>query len=205
MLGTPNVDRKTLRRESTRREILDAAWAVVRESGWGGLTLRAVGERVAMRAPSLYGHFDSKLAIIDAMFADAWTDFDAAMALLEADRPADPREALQFLGTHAFDAMASDPERHALMNQRPIPGFEPSAESFAPAVRSLERLHEFLDRIGVDDPDAADLYTALIAGLVSQQLANDPGGTRWRRLLPRAVDMYADEVGLPLPPGRPPR
>jgi len=41
-----------------------------------------------------------------------------------------------------------------------------------------------------------DLYTALIGGLVDAQLANDPGGDRWRRLLDRSVDMYADNVGL---------
>ena len=42
-----------------------------------------------------------------------------------------------------------------------------------------------------------DLYTALIAGLVNQQWANDPGGSRWGRLLDRAIDMYADNLGLP--------
>ena len=47
--------------------------------------------------------------------------------------------------------------------------------------------------------DAADvdLYTAVIAGLVNQQWANDPGGSRWGRLLDRAIDMYADNLGLP--------
>jgi hypothetical protein len=40
------------------------------------------------------------------------------------------------------------------------------------------------------------VFTALIAGLVSQQEANDPGGTRWRRLVPRVMHSYADSVGL---------
>lgn len=34
---------------------------------------------------------------------------------------------------------------------------------------------------------------------IDQQLANDPGGTRWRRQLPRLVDMYCEEVGVPGP------
>ncbi|MFD6397147.1 hypothetical protein [Nocardia sp. NPDC060249] len=34
-------------------------------------------------------------------------------------------------------------------------------------------------------------------GLVDQQLANDPGGHSRRKLLDRAVDMWADSVGLP--------
>jgi hypothetical protein len=34
-----------------------------------------------------------------------------------------------------------------------------------------------------------DLWTAVATGLVSQQLANDPGGDRWVRLIDRAVAM----------------
>lgn len=195
MLGQPNVDRASRRRQDTHDEILDAAWAVVRETGWSGLTQRRVAERVGMRAPSLYGHFASKLAIVDAMFGQAWAEFDAASSSLEEDLPEDARGALLAVATTWLDAMAADPERHALMNQRPVPGFTPSEESYACAVRSLERLHRLLDRYEITDPDASDLWTALLAGLAGQQNANDPGGERWRRLVPRAVDMFLSEVG----------
>ena len=197
MLGEPNVDRISRRREATRREILDAAWALVREDGWGGLTLRGVGARVGMRAPSLYTHFDSKLAIVDAMFAQGWEELDVAMAELEKRLPQDPRAALLEAGPQIFDAMGQDADRFALMNQRPVPGFSPSAEAYAHAVRTLERFQRFLGGLGIDAPEAVDLFTALMAGLISQQIANDPGGTRWRRLLPRVITMYADEVGVP--------
>ena len=194
MLGQPNVDRIARRRQATRNEILDAAWAVVGESGWSGLTQRAVAERVGMRAPSLYGHFDSKLSIVDAMFGQAWADWDITAAALEVDLPQGSRAALLTAGTTWLEAMAADPERNALMNQRPIPGFTPSAESYAFAVHAIERLHRLLDRLGITDPDAADLWTGILAGLAGQQNANDPGGDRWRRLLPRAVDMFLSEV-----------
>ncbi len=39
-----------------------------------------------------------------------------------------------------------------------------------------------------------DLWTAVIAGLASQQLANDPGGDRFIRLIDDAVTMFADHV-----------
>lgn len=182
------------RRLAVRLEILDAAWALVREQGWSGLTQRAVAHRVGMRAPSLYGHFDSKLAIVDAMFGQAWEEMDAAMAALEPTLTDDPRAALLAVGTVWLDAMTADPERNALMNQRPVPGFTPSEQAYAPAVRAMERLHRFLHRLGISDPDAPDLYTGILAGLASQQNANDPGGERWRRLLGRAVDMYLREL-----------
>ena len=35
-----------------------------------------------------------------------------------------------------------------------------------------------------------DLWTALLTGLASQQISNDPGGTRWTRLIDDAVDMF---------------
>jgi hypothetical protein len=36
-----------------------------------------------------------------------------------------------------------------------------------------------------------------LSGLVNQQLANDQVGQRWRRLIPRVMNMYADDLGLP--------
>ena len=75
MLGTTNRDRAAERREATRREILDAAWQLAGEHGLTGFTLSDVAGLVGMRAPSLYSHFDSKMAIYDAMFGDAWRQY----------------------------------------------------------------------------------------------------------------------------------
>ena len=73
MLGETTSAWITDRRETARRKILDAAWAVAREQGLGALTLREVADRVGIKAPSLYSHFASKHAIYDAMFGEAWT------------------------------------------------------------------------------------------------------------------------------------
>ena len=37
---------------------------------------------------------------------------------------------------------------------------------------------------------ALDMFRALITGLVSLQVANDPGGDRWTRLQDDAFDMF---------------
>ena len=60
-------------------------------------------------------------------------------------------------------------------------------------------MRQWLRGVGVADAADLDLWTAVIGGFVDQQLANDPGGDRWRRQLPRVVDMYCDEVGVPGP------
>jgi AcrR family transcriptional regulator len=196
MLDAPNRDRAAERREATRREILSAAWAVAREQGLAQLTLREVAARVGMRAPSLYSHFASKNAIYDAMFADAWTEY-LAVARSVDEEPGNARTVLRHTAHTFFDFAVADLARHQLMNQRTIPGFEPSPESYAPAVTALEEFRARLSRFGITQEEDVDLCTSLIGGLVDAQLANDPGGNRWGRLVDRAVDMAADHLGLP--------
>ncbi len=116
--------------------------------------------------------------------------------------PAEPRAALQAVARRFFDFAVADLPRYQLMTQQVIAGFTPSAEAYAPAVQVIERLRQTLAKAGVRDDQAMDLFTALISGLVSQQLANEPGGQRWQRLIGRAIDMYADELNLPAPAPR---
>jgi AcrR family transcriptional regulator len=192
VLGTPSSDRIAKRREATRREILAAAWAVAREQGLGALTLREVAVRVGMRPPSLYSHFESKDAIYDAMYGQAWQVF---LELIK-DRvlPKEPRAALLDIAETFFDFAVADLARFQLMNQRSVPDFVPSKQSYAVAVEVLSLLRRDLAAFGVTDESDVDLFTALTGGFVDQQLANDPGGTRWRRQLPRLIDMYVKEV-----------
>jgi AcrR family transcriptional regulator len=181
---------------ATRAEILDAAWAIAREKGLSELTLREVGSRIGMRGPSLYSYFDSKNAIYDAMFGQAWSQCLAGLDALGAI-PRSPRAAVKKLARAFFDFAAADLARHQLMNQRTIPGFVPSPEAYAPAVEMLERARAYLGARGVHRDDHFDLYTALVGGLVDAQQANDPGGDRWSQLLDQAMDMFADHAGLP--------
>ncbi|MET0837896.1 MAG: TetR/AcrR family transcriptional regulator [Marmoricola sp.] len=204
VLDTPKRDRVAERREATRRDILQAAWDLARENGLSSLTLRDVAERVGMRAPSLYSHFESKHAIYDAMFGQAWSDYEVAQREAATDLPAHPRSALKQMSHHYYDFATQDLARHQLMDVRVIPGFEPTPEAYAPAVRVLENGRRTLSEHGIDSDDDFDLWVAIIGGLVNQHHANDPGGTRYAGLLDRAVDMWADAVGLP-PEPTPPR
>ena len=196
MVGIPNRDRRAERREATRQEILAAAWDVAHQNGIAGLTLREVALRVGMQPPSLYSHFDSKNAIYDAMFGQAWRAATAHFRELEPKAPADPRERLVFIAQTFFDFATADSARNQLMNFRVLPDFTPSAESYAAAIECLELLRANLRGMGITKAADVDVYTALIAGLVSQQEANDPGGTRWRRLVPRVMHSFADSVGI---------
>jgi AcrR family transcriptional regulator len=147
---------------------------------------------VGMRAPSLYQYFDSKHAIYDAMFAQGTRQaLDVVAAEIETT---DIREALLEHARRMFEFSTSDAARAQLLFQRTIPGFEPSPEAYAPAVEMFETVQARFERLGITDPDAMDLWTAVISGLTNQQIANDPGGKRWARLVDRTVDMFLANV-----------
>lgn len=185
----PPADRRAVRRSATTSEIVDAAWELVREQGLAGLSMRDLGDRVGMRAQSLYSYFASKDEIYDAMFRQACEQQLATMAdpgELEAD---DAPARLRAMAHRFFDFCTSDPVRYQLLFQRTIPGFVPSPESYAVAVQVLERTQADLARAGLADQASIDLAIALMTGLASQQLANEPGGQRWALLIDRAVDL----------------
>ncbi|GAA1029163.1 hypothetical protein GCM10009557_16680 [Virgisporangium ochraceum] len=196
MLGEPKRDRKNERRSATRREIIDAAWRLAREHGLAQFTLRDVAALVGMRAPSLYSHFASKNAIYDAMFGDAWTQFHEYEKSVEADEPATSRAALRFYARVFFDFAVAFPARHQLMNLRTLPGFTPGGQAYAASVATMERFIARMERHGVSGPGDIDIFVAICGGMVDAQLANDPGGDRWSRLLDRSIDMFSDNVGI---------
>ncbi len=201
MLGTPKRDRIAERRAATRREILDAAWALARESGLTQITLRDVADRVGMQAPSLYGHFASKMAIYDAMFGEAWGEYEATLDKLDRKitevEASDPRAAIYLVSRQFYDFSVADHPRYQLMNERIVPGFEPTPESYAPSLRVMERgRRRVMDLGDISDADFT-VWVSILGGLINQHFANDPGGSRITALLARAVDMWADAVGLP--------
>jgi AcrR family transcriptional regulator len=197
MIVKPNRDRRTERHEAIRQEILDAAWAAAHETSIAGLTLRDIASRVGMQQPSLYSHFASKQAIYDAMFKQAWQAYLDDATNAAGGLPAEPRARLVAMAEHYFDFAVADLPRHQLMDVNVVPNFRPSPDAYGPAAEVYHQMLEQLRGIGITRDEDADIYTALLGGLINQQLANDPGGQRWRRLIPRVISMFADDLGLP--------
>jgi AcrR family transcriptional regulator len=185
------------RRQAAIDEILTAAWELAREHGLAGLSLRDLGARVGMKAQSLYSYFPSKQAIHDAMFREGYEQFIRDTAVAEPTgklTPAKVRETSIVAAYAFFDFCTADPARFQLLFQRTVPGFAPSEESMAVAFDAYQRTVGRLAVLGIADAAGLDLWTAMMAGLASQQLANDPGGTRWRERVPDAVDMLLNHI-----------
>ena len=186
MSHTAIADRRSRRRD----QILTAAWDIAGESGLGAVSLHEVARRVGIKQPSLYGYVSSKLDLYDAMFSQA---YEQLLARLD-DTPSSgtAREQLREVSRVVLEFVVEDPPRQQLLFTRTIPGFEPSAQSMALASRLVDRGAGLLSALGAGTAAHLEVYTALVAGLGSQQVANDPGGDRWTRHLDALLDLFLD-------------
>jgi AcrR family transcriptional regulator len=139
-----------------------------------------------MRAPSLYTYFPSKNDLYDAMYAQGMQQFADE---LNAVTGRGPRETFRNLAkTYARLALA-DPVRYELLFHRPLPDFVPKPESLAIGVGRLAATREVAKAAGLSEDRAFDLFMGVSRGLIALQIANEPGGDRWTRLLDEAIDM----------------
>jgi AcrR family transcriptional regulator len=205
----PVPDRRARRRQESTAEILATAVEVMAEVGAGGLNLGEVARRVGVRPPSLYQYFPSKSAIYDEVFARGWRDLEHHLRAF--DRAAGPvtsadgaRDRL-CQGSVAFVRWAIDhPVQSQLMFWRPVPGFEPSPEAFAPALGLMELTRGTLAgfvaagwlRPEAAEDDAVRAQTTAVSGVISQQLSNEPAAGFedgvYTRLIPLLIDMFFD-------------
>jgi AcrR family transcriptional regulator len=154
-----------------------------------------------MRPPSLYKHFTSLHDIYDALFVRGneriAAHVDTAVADLE---PGLDRALAQARAMVCWSV--DEPGLAALMFWRPVPGFEPRPESFAPARTLVDRCRQDLVTAvrrgelaasGATD-EAMRIFTSISAGIASQQLANAPGASyasgEFTSLLDEALDMW---------------
>jgi AcrR family transcriptional regulator len=180
------------RREARTAEIVAAAWKLAAVDGIGGFSLHSLARELGIRQPSLYEYFDSKLALYDAMFADGNAKLLARLDAL--DLPDDPRKALKAFRRTFVEFALEDISRMALLFTRPIPGFEPSPEAYAPAVEIMERNVALLRTAGMRAPTDIDCFVAMVGGLIAAQVSNEPEGNRWVRHLDRLIDLYLDDA-----------
>lgn len=187
------VDTRARRRDATQARILEAAWALARRDGLASLSLRDLAAAVGMRAPSLYTYFPSKNDLYDAMYAQGLRQLSEALDA--APKAGTPLEVLKNHVRAFARACTEDPYRYQLIFERPVPGFVPRPESFAIGATGLARTAQLAEAAGVRGERAFDLFRALTTGIVGLQVANEPGGDRWTRLVDEAVELLVAHYG----------
>ena len=187
--GTTRVAR---RRAAVVRELLDTAWALIERDGVAAITMRELATEIGVRPQSLSEYFPSKAALLDALFRDGFCQ--ATKRLSQLPQPEDPR---QFLVNSVNDFLAfcvDNPGRFHLMLQRTVPAFAPRPESLEASAQSLQIMLDRAAAAGIQNAGDVDLLRALINGLASEQIANEPGGRRFICQGERAVTMLLDSI-----------
>ena len=194
-------DRRLVRRRQTIEEALDAAVAIMEEAGVGGLSMSEIARRLGMRQPSLYKYFASLHAVYDALFARG---LERSGAAVQAAIEQGPRGAgtLRAAARAVVRWAVENPALAQLLYWRPVPGFAPTAATFAASVAQMDQLRAgFADAVqaGLLHPDAASdqaqrLFTIVLSGVISQQMANQPGAGyesgMFTSLTDAALDMF---------------
>ena len=205
--GVAPEARVTRRRAAVTRELLDAAWRLIERDDVAALTLRELGAQLGMRPQSLSEYFPTKADLLDALFRDGFSQ--ATERLLGLPQEGDLRTNLVGSVGNFLDFCVSNPGRFHLMLQRAVPGFTPSPESLRCSAASLQIMLDRAAAAGLREAADLDLLRALISGLASEQIANEPGGRRFISQADRAVSLLligSSEQGAPqrLQPGVPP-
>jgi AcrR family transcriptional regulator len=213
LTGSP---RRLIRRRQTIEEALDAAVQIMTEVGVGGLSTSEIARRLGIRQPSLYKYFPSLHAVYDALFARGQAQSYAAVRATIESLPAGVARIQA--GSRAWVRWAVDnPALAQLLYWRPVPGFAPTESTFAASRQQMDELRaEFAEavRLGQLHPDAASdkalrLYTVVLSGVVSQQLANEPTADYdtgiFSSLTDAALDMFLARYTHPGGPDANPR
>ena len=184
-----------------REEALDHAVDLMSEEGVGALSVSEVARRMGIRGPSLYKYFPSRAAMYDALFARGLAAEAEAVRAAAEEAPVGV-EQLRVGGAALVRWAVEHPALAQLLHWRPVPGFAPTPETFAHSEQDTAAARAVLAeavRLGqlrpeADSEDTLRLWTVVLSGLMSQQMANEPGVPfeqgRFSRLTQQAIEQF---------------
>ncbi|WP_038168718.1 TetR/AcrR family transcriptional regulator [Verrucomicrobium sp. BvORR106] len=159
----PRKSRTSPRREEslTRDRIIDAAVELLDCSGEGGLTFRALSERLATGAGAIYWHIDNKEDLVTAA-----CEAIVARTLETTVEGANPKAAIRALALGVFDAIDAHPWVGSALTR---------AMGQQPILRIVERIGQQVRQLGGSGDQqwaAASALLHYILGVSGQNAAN---------------------------------
>ena len=174
--------------ESKPRQILDAAVRVFAAQGYEESRVGDIAKEAGVAYGLVYHYYDSKDAVLEAVFREAWGRLLAAVALAE-DLAGDAREQLSLVVKIVLRAWRDDPDLVRLLVREVTrnPHIQDELDEIGQAFASLERIVRRGQQAGTFradlDPKLAAwmLYGGLeevLTGWVLGQLPDDADAVR---------------------------
>jgi AcrR family transcriptional regulator len=142
----------------TPQKVVEAALAIVDESGPDALTLARVAERTGVATPSLYKHVEGLADLLRLVKLRVLGEVDEALRAATIGRSGE--EALRALAVAYRDYLRAHPHRHPFVEVAP----DDPATTVA-ADRAVEVAAAVLDGYGLSGPDAVHAIRCLRAAV----------------------------------------
>ncbi|MHC8494377.1 TetR/AcrR family transcriptional regulator [Thalassospira sp. SM2505] len=174
MSETPEkFEKQSSRGSARRRAMMDAAWQLLLERGFTGVTLNDVISQSGGSRTTLYEAFGGKDGLLEAVMTERCVEFSAELQIsLKTDLP--PRDALTDFGTKLANKIVTEEvARFTQILYSEGQHFLPLIEKFFEIGPDSTRKHladylsrqQKLGRIHIDDPDhAAEIFEAMVIG-----------------------------------------
>jgi AcrR family transcriptional regulator len=156
------------------RSILDAAERLLEAEGPDALTVRGIASAARVAPMGVYNHLGGKQGVLDALLVRGFDGLTAALADIGSD---DPFEDLAEAGRRYCRYAREHPAHYALMFERAVADYEPSAlalEHADAAFKALEALVRRAMSAGVlaegDTTEVAQSLWSTVHGAVALEL-----------------------------------
>lgn len=184
------MPRPKQRTPELRQRVLTCAMDQLAETGPAGLTARSLAARAGTSAPALYELFGDKAGIVRALYVEGFRMLGAELGAVREGE--DPVADLWALATVYRRFLRGNHALAEVMCSHPFTEFTPGPDELAATVPVrnvlVQRVRRCIDagRLRGDEGDVADVFIALLQGLVFAEVAGrlgsstEPVERRWR-------------------------
>jgi AcrR family transcriptional regulator len=165
-------------REAAASRLLDAAWDLLTSEGPAALTTRRIAERAGTSTMSIYSRFGGKDGILEELYGQGMLMLEDELSA--APEAPDPRARILELGSAYRRFAVGNPGLYALMFERPLPGFDPSAKArlqalgrtFGILISAVEQASAAGAIQSSDATETSYLFWTSLHGMVSLELTH---------------------------------
>ena len=190
---------RTPRQDNRRQHLLDAAAGLIGRRGYHGTSMRDIGRAADMLAGSIYYHFESKDALLVAVYAEGVRRIaervDAAVS-----RGADPMKRLEAACVAHLEMLLTDSD-YAQVVVRVLPEDAPMVSARLTALRDdyEERFRRLIAALGLARSRRRYARLTLLGALNGTQAWYRPGGDPPARIARRVLECLREPLEVASP------